>query len=152
MDLYGVLHLEPNAPMEDVRKSFQRLARELHPDKNGNSRESVERFQELQQAFEVLRDASQRKAYDSTEAAASAIATKEIDLDDMLYDEARRSYTEECRCGGRYCITEQQLSEGYDTVQCDNCSLNVTVLYESEEAAAATAGSSSAASADRESI
>jgi hypothetical protein len=40
MDLYGVLHLEPNAPMEDVRKSFQRLARELHPDKNGNSRES----------------------------------------------------------------------------------------------------------------
>ena len=33
----------------------------------------MERFQELQQAFEVLRDASQRKAYDSTEGAHSVI-------------------------------------------------------------------------------
>ena len=48
----------------------------------------------------------------------------------MEYLAEEKMFVRECRCSGRYEITEDQLEVGYDTVCCSSCSLYVRVLYE----------------------
>lgn len=52
----------------------------------------------------------------------------EIDLDDMEYES--NAYYLECRCSGKYTITEDDLEQGIEIVCCDNCSLRIRVLYD----------------------
>jgi diphthamide biosynthesis protein 4 len=42
------------------------------------------------------------------------------------------SYAWDCRCSGSYIITESELEQGYDVVNCSTCSLAIRVLYEHE--------------------
>ncbi len=62
-DYYEVLKLAKAASKEEIKKSYRRLAKELHPDRNKASN-AEEQFKEVQEAYEILSDESKRKAYD----------------------------------------------------------------------------------------
>ena len=53
-------------------------------------------------------------------------------MDDMTHNEDENTYYCACRCGNYYRITEQQLENGVDVVQCTGCSLAIHVLYEAQ--------------------
>jgi molecular chaperone DnaJ len=63
-DYYKVLGVGKNASEEEIKKSYRRLARRYHPDRNQGDKAAEERFKEISQAHDVLSDAEKRKAYD----------------------------------------------------------------------------------------
>ena len=71
-DYYDVLGVARGAPEADVKKAYRRLARKLHPDVNPGDKSSQKRFQEVQEAYDVLKDAEKRRAYDRFGHAASS--------------------------------------------------------------------------------
>lgn len=63
-DYYQTLGVDEGASAEDIKKSYRRLAREHHPDRNPDNPGAEERFKAVQEAYEVLSDEQKRKAYD----------------------------------------------------------------------------------------
>jgi curved DNA-binding protein len=64
IDYYKILGLEKSATAEDIKKAYRKLARKLHPDINPNDKEAGKKFQQLNEANEVLSDPEKRKKYD----------------------------------------------------------------------------------------
>lgn len=64
IDYYKVLGLDKNASVDDIKKAYRKLARKLHPDVNPNDKEAHKKFQEINEANEVLSDPEKRKKYD----------------------------------------------------------------------------------------
>ncbi|PRD52688.1 DnaJ C-terminal domain-containing protein [Sphingobacterium gobiense] len=64
VDYYKVLGIERNASQDDIKKAYRKLARKYHPDLNPNDEDAKKRFQEVNEANEVLTDPEKRKKYD----------------------------------------------------------------------------------------
>ena len=64
IDYYKVLGIDRNASQADIRKAYRRLAKQYHPDINKDNPNAQERFQEINEANEVLSDPEKRKKYD----------------------------------------------------------------------------------------
>ena len=63
-DPYEVLGVSREAGDTEIKKTFRRLARELHPDVNRHDPEAEEKFKEAAEAYEILSDAERRATYD----------------------------------------------------------------------------------------
>ncbi len=63
-DPYEVLRISREATEQEVKKSFRRLARELHPDVNAHDPQAEEKFKEAAEAYEILSDPERRATYD----------------------------------------------------------------------------------------
>lgn len=63
-DYYEVLGVERNASESEIKKAYRRLAMKYHPDRNPDDQDSLNRFREVKEAFEVLSDSQKRAAYD----------------------------------------------------------------------------------------
>jgi curved DNA-binding protein CbpA len=63
-NLYKVLGIASTADDQRIKSAFRRRAMKTHPDLNPGSKHAEERFRELMQAYQVLRDAQMRAAYD----------------------------------------------------------------------------------------
>ena len=64
IDYYKVLGVDKNATQNDIKKAFRKLARKYHPDLNPNDSSAKDKFQEINEANEVLSDPEKRKKYD----------------------------------------------------------------------------------------
>ena len=62
-DYYEVLNVPRNAPKEQIKKAYRKLALKYHPDRN-KSPEAEEKFKELSEAYAVLSDDEKRMQYD----------------------------------------------------------------------------------------
>ncbi len=63
-DFYAVLGVARTASDDDIKKAYRKLAMTNHPDRNNGSKEAEERFKEITEAYDVLRDPQKRAAYD----------------------------------------------------------------------------------------
>lgn len=64
IDYYKILGLDKNASEGDIKKAYRKLARKYHPDLNPNDKEANKKFQQINEANEVLSDPEKRKKYD----------------------------------------------------------------------------------------
>jgi curved DNA-binding protein len=63
-DYYKILGVERSAGEDDIRKAYRKLAMKYHPDRNPNDKQAEERFKEINEAYQVLSDATKRAHYD----------------------------------------------------------------------------------------
>ncbi|MBC7888862.1 MAG: J domain-containing protein [Ferruginibacter sp.] len=64
IDYYEILGVKKTDTDEEIKKAYRKLARKLHPDLNPNDKEANKKFQQLNEANEVLSDPEKRKKYD----------------------------------------------------------------------------------------
>jgi curved DNA-binding protein len=64
IDYYKVLDVNKNASQEEIKKAYRKQARKHHPDINPNDKEAQKKFQQINEANEVLSDPEKRKKYD----------------------------------------------------------------------------------------
>ena len=64
IDYYKILGIDKNASADDIKKAYRKLARKMHPDLNPNDKEAHHKFQQINEANEVLSDEAKRKKYD----------------------------------------------------------------------------------------
>ena len=64
IDYYKILGVDKSASQDDIKKAFKKLARKHHPDLNPNDADAKRRFQQINEANEVLSDPEKRKKYD----------------------------------------------------------------------------------------
>jgi len=63
-DYYQTLGVSKNATQDEIKKSYRKLARQYHPDKNQGNKAAEEKFKEINEAHEVLSDPAKRQKYD----------------------------------------------------------------------------------------
>jgi curved DNA-binding protein len=64
IDYYKILGVDKKASDADIKKAYRKLARKYHPDINPNDKEASSKFQQVNEANEVLSDPEKRKKYD----------------------------------------------------------------------------------------
>ena len=63
VDYYQILGVSRDAEKSDIKKAYRKLARKYHPDVNQEA-DAEEKFKEVNEAYEVLKDQDKRQAYD----------------------------------------------------------------------------------------
>lgn len=63
-DYYDILGVSKDAPEEEIKKAYRKLARKYHPDVNPDDKEAEKRFKEISEAYAVLNDKEKRAQYD----------------------------------------------------------------------------------------
>ena len=64
IDYYKILGVDKTATQDQIRAAYRKLARKHHPDLNPNDKEANKKFQQINEANEVLSDTEKRKKYD----------------------------------------------------------------------------------------
>jgi len=64
IDYYKILGISKNASQDEIKAAYRKLARKHHPDLNPNDKEANKKFQQVNEANEVLSDPENRKKYD----------------------------------------------------------------------------------------
>jgi curved DNA-binding protein len=64
IDYYKTLGIDKTATPQDVKNAYRKLARKYHPDLNPNDKDAKQKFQEINEANEVLSDPEKRKKFD----------------------------------------------------------------------------------------
>lgn len=63
-NLYDILGVPKDATQDDIRRAYRKKAFELHPDRNQDDPHATEKFQQLGEAYSILKDPEQRERYD----------------------------------------------------------------------------------------
>jgi curved DNA-binding protein len=63
-DYYQILGVDRKAGEADIKKAYRNLAKKYHPDKNPGDKSAEQKFKEINEAYEVLKDPTKRSRYD----------------------------------------------------------------------------------------
>jgi molecular chaperone DnaJ len=63
-DFYAVLEIARTASDDEIKTAYRKLAMRYHPDRNNGSADAEEKFKQITEAYDVLRDPNKRAAYD----------------------------------------------------------------------------------------
>ncbi|XP_076764333.1 uncharacterized protein LOC143431458 [Xylocopa sonorina] len=134
MNYYDILGCTEESTSEDIKRAYHALALKFHPDKNTPEFDSI-KFQQVLEAWHVLRDPKSRKEYDAhrkqeeldSESAMMYARISISDLEQMDNNEDMLAY--QCRCGGLYCIQREDIQEKNQSicVSCLECTFFIVV-------------------------
>ncbi|KAG7522156.1 hypothetical protein JOB18_014603 [Solea senegalensis] len=158
-DLYAVLGATSSDSVQQLRRRYQQLALQYHPDRlrgecSLEAQSGVKKFLEIDAAWRILSDQESRRQYDLQRRAQELKQDWPVDsmvnLEDMIWDQDDCVYTYCCRCGGGFSVSEEEVEEetqrrqqdgeedgavegqhGGVVVCCDTCSLSVYVTWSS---------------------
>ncbi|CBQ70738.1 related to Acetylcholinesterase precursor [Sporisorium reilianum SRZ2] len=152
--LYATLGVKPTATPAEIRTAYLSLVRQHHPDKLQQQGTPVDAnlldplphdalIRQLNHAYKVLSDPSQRGQYDRSLAAAAAASAQHtqprisgvVDFEafQLLEHSGAVRFSYACRCGYAYVLAEEQVHARVDVVGCDGCSENICVRYDDDE-------------------
>lgn len=99
-DYYAVLNLPDKADRKDVRAAYLALALQYHPDKTGGDLIALDRFRDVQEAYEILGDSDKKAQYNLTRKSTVFDVNDEeeeddFELDQKIWDEWQASWTGE---------------------------------------------------------
>lgn len=129
MDFYKVLQCNKNDTIDDIKKSYQNLLRNYHPDKK-EIHADADTFLLVQKAWTVLRDPIKRKQYDAEltcQENLECLVYAHLNLMDLQHNKDMDSFEYSCRCGGTYSVLASQLKENNIMVGCDECSFCIEI-------------------------
>ena len=63
-DYYKILEISRDASQDEIKKSYRKLSKEYHPDRNPNDEESEKKFKEINEAYSILSDENKKNEYD----------------------------------------------------------------------------------------
>lgn len=137
--LYEILECSSTATLDEIRRSYQNLARIHHPDKNATKKdpEDPEMFVRIDRAWKVLRDPELRKQYDAEAAQkdydGQCIVNESLRKEEL--DLTAEGYEKSCRCGGSYFISKEEMDEMQTSfyLSCSECSLTIEVLINEDK-------------------
>ncbi len=108
IDYYKVLGVDKSASEKEIKKAYRKLARKYHPDLNPNDAQAKKKFQQINEAQEVLLDPEKRKKYDKY----AAKYGKDWEMGEEI-EKARRAYSGAgAQSGGAY--TQFEGFEGFE--------------------------------------
>ena len=91
-DFYHTLELKHGASLKDVKKSYRKLMKKFHPDRNPDCQDCPRKVYEIQRAYETLGDKSKKEFYDQSNGAFNAISSKATELTLQNYQNQMDSY------------------------------------------------------------
>ncbi|KAJ8614608.1 hypothetical protein CTAYLR_004964 [Chrysophaeum taylorii] len=118
MTLYDTLEVNPDATLDELRRSYHRLALRHHPDKGGHG------FTNLQRAWELLRDPATRAAYDHSISNQRRIIWRNVPVTALRSED--KGLALDCRCGSLFYLDRDDARSPI-LVPCDGCSLHIRV-------------------------
>ena len=64
INFYLVLNISPKSDSKEIKKAYMKLARLYHPDRNQGNKLAEKKFQQINSAWDILKDPQKRKAFD----------------------------------------------------------------------------------------
>lgn len=92
-DLYAILGVSSDSDESKIKAAYRRQARKWHPDVNDNSPESIAKFKEITEAYEVLTDTQRRSQYDILKGINSR-REESASYKSQTHAQAKKAYTE----------------------------------------------------------
>uniref|UniRef100_T1JDW0 Diphthamide biosynthesis protein 4 n=1 Tax=Strigamia maritima TaxID=126957 RepID=T1JDW0_STRMM len=132
MTFYDLLGVEQNASRAEIKEKYQKLVRQVHPDKQELC--DSNHFIEIDKAWKVLGDEDERRRYDAE------LLEKELEneiciqetIDSSMLSKARDVFYYPCRCGDTFSVEESQFKDHSQNdllLGCNGCSLFIKIIF-----------------------
>jgi len=120
---YAILGVSQSTNFQEIKKSYRKLAKKYHPDKN-KSPLAEETIKKINEAFEILSDRRKRKQYDLE-------ASNIYDANDSTYEEKKENLSEQIqRNSYNFSKPESSSNLGYDNLLLDTIKSRFHILIE----------------------
>lgn len=131
MDFYKILQVKSTATNAEIKKAYQQLATQYHPDKlQASLKDEKKSFFEIDRAYKTLRNSDLRKIYESErhqKQNSHIIIHENVSKLDFQFE--NDVYCYRCKCGSFYYLDKEQFESFKNCIlACDECSLNIRVI------------------------